>query len=106
MDHVLLLDRMLYEHVIVGPLKGGLDLDAFGPAIHLPSPRITFDLPWFQLRDRSRKLSPEHVVFPQWTVVIDIMILDEASRSTAQIFPLQINGSDLPFLNRRLRPAS
>jgi hypothetical protein len=79
---------------------------AFGPTIHHLSPCSTFALPWFQLRDRSRKLSPEYVASPQWTVVVDLVILDEDLQSAAQICPLQINGSDLPFSNRRPRPAS
>jgi hypothetical protein len=56
---MILLDRMLYKHVIVGLSKVVWIQTTFGPAIHHLSPHITFDLPWFQLRDRSRKLSPE-----------------------------------------------
>jgi len=61
----------------------------FEPAIHHLLPRFTFVKPRFQLRDHSRKLSPEHVASPQWTMVVDIVILGEDLWSTAQICPLQ-----------------
>jgi hypothetical protein len=69
----------------------------FEPTIHHLLSHITFSKPRLQLQDRSRKLSPEHVASPQWIVVVDLVIMGKDLRSTAQIFPLQINGSDLPF---------
>jgi hypothetical protein len=64
-DHVLLSDRIPYKHEIVGPSKVVWIQTAFGPAIHHISPRSIFSIPWFPLRDRSRKISPEHVASPQ-----------------------------------------
>jgi hypothetical protein len=73
--HVLLSNSMLYEHVIAGSSKVVWIQTAFGPVIHHLFPHITFDLPWFQLRDRLRKLSLEHVVSPQWTVAEDLILI-------------------------------
>jgi hypothetical protein len=69
---VLLSDRMPNKHVNAGRSKVVWVQTAFGPAIHHISPRSTFSIPWFPLRDRLRKLSPEQVASSQWTVAVDL----------------------------------
>jgi hypothetical protein len=54
----------------------------FGPTIHHLSPRSTFSLPWSQLRDHSRKLSPEYYVSPQWTVTVDLVSICDLGAPT------------------------
>jgi hypothetical protein len=74
-DHVLLLDRIPHQHDIVGPLISVWIQTNFGPAIHHISPHSIFAIPWFPLRDRSIKISLEHVASPQWTVVIGLVLI-------------------------------
>jgi hypothetical protein len=63
--HALLLDLMLYKHMIVGPSKVVWIHTAFEPTIHHLPPRSTFSIPWFRLRDCSRILTLEQVASPQ-----------------------------------------
>jgi len=86
--------RMLYEHVIVGLSKVVWIHTSFGPTIHYLSPHISFELPWFQLQDCPRKLSPEHISTPQWSMTTNLMIWGEALWSMAHLWHFQTDGSD------------
>jgi hypothetical protein len=56
---------MSYKHVIVEVVEGGLGPHTFGPAIPHKLPRTLSTIPWFQLRDRSRKLTSGQFTSPQ-----------------------------------------
>jgi hypothetical protein len=81
-NHVLLSDRMPHKHEIAGPSKAVWIQTTFGPAIHHISPRSIFSIPWFPLWDHSRKISPEHVASPQWTVAIGLVLICDLSAPT------------------------
>jgi hypothetical protein len=53
---VILLDRMLCEHMIAGPLKGGLDLDRFWARNPSPFPMYRFRLTMVSIVGTLKKI--------------------------------------------------
>jgi len=76
----------------------------FFPTSHHELPCIPFQKPWFRLWLTLEILKHAHLLTPQWSVTIDLVIWDEASwsmtqlwhfRSMDRILPLRINDWDL-----------